>query len=173
MARAAWGLATFLQMGMRGTVMQSRLDEARVAAAEALAVHRAGTNRFELGWSLHLVGMIEVKSGNYRAAAAAFRESAGIFSADNDLSGLVIIASDCAELAGAQGQRERQATLVGFADAQAQRAGTGLLKEISQQDGRSVAKDIAPEFIAAFERGRAMATAEGIAYALEDTGGQT
>jgi hypothetical protein len=112
--------------------------------------------------------MIEVKTGNFAAAKAAFREAAEIFQADNDLSGLVIIGSDCAELAAAQGHLERQATLVGFADAQSQRAGTGILKEISRQDGRSVAKDISPEFRTAFDRGRAMSVEDGIAYALSE-----
>ena len=164
--RAAWGLATFLQLGKRGEIDTSQLEEARVAAHEALVIHRAGTNRFELAWSLHLVGMIAVKRGDFAEAAAAFREAAQIFTDDNDLSGLVIIASDCAELAAAQGQLERQAILVGLADALAVRAGTGILKEISKQDGRAEVTDIAPEFRAALEHGRAMDAAAGIAYAL-------
>jgi predicted ATPase/class 3 adenylate cyclase len=168
-ARAAWGLATFLQLGQPGKIGASRLEEAGVAAQEALAVHRAGSNRFELAWSLHLTGMIDVKRGAFAEAGTAFRESAQIFTEDNDLSGLVVIASDCAELAAAQGQRERQATLVGFADALAQRAGTGLLRDIQRQDGRATANDIAPEFRAALERGRRMATAAGIAYALDES----
>src|SRR3989475_1388384 len=168
-ARAAWGLATFLQLGRRGTIEPSRLAEARAAAQEALAVHRTGTNRFDLAWSLHLAGMIGVKGGDFADALSAFREAAQIFTEDNDLSGLVIIASNCAELAAAQGQLEKQATLVGFAQAQSERAGTGLLAEIAKQDGRAMPKDIAPEFRPAFERGRAMETAAGIAYALEDT----
>ena len=166
-ARAAWGLATFLQMGGRGEIDRSRLEEARAAVQEALAVHREGTNRFDLGWSLHLAGMIGVKLRDFAPAAAAFREAAQIFTEDNDLSGLVIIASDCAELAGAEGDRERQATLVGVADVLAERAGTGLLREITMQDGRTEAKDLGPELRPAFERGRAMGTAEGVAYALE------
>ncbi|MGH2472916.1 MAG: adenylate/guanylate cyclase domain-containing protein [Candidatus Limnocylindria bacterium] len=169
-ARAAWGLASFLQFGRRGTIDPARLEEARVAAQEALAVHREGTNRFDLAWSLHLAGMIAVKRDDFAAAAASFREAAEIFSEDNDLSGLVIIASDCGELAAAQGHPERQAILVGFADALAERAGTGLLREIAKNDGRAEAKDIPPEFTAALERGRAMETASGIAYALEDSG---
>jgi tetratricopeptide (TPR) repeat protein len=168
-ARAAWGLATFLQMGRRGSIDPVRLDEARAAAAEALAVHRAGTNRFELAWSLHLAGMIDVKSGRFAGAAAAFREAAQIFTDDNDLSGLVIIASDSAELAAAQGHLERQATLVGFADALSERAGTGILRQIASQDGRALATDIAPEFQPALQRGRAMEVAAGIAYALDDS----
>jgi tetratricopeptide (TPR) repeat protein len=169
-ARAAWGLATFLQFGRRGQVDPSRLEEARVAVQEALAVHRAGTNRFDLAWSLHLAGMIDVKRGEFASALAAFREAAQIFTEDNDLSGLVIIASNCAELAGYQGDPERQATLVGFATALSERSGTGILREISTQDRRAEPKDIAPEFRPALERGRAMDVAAGIAYALEETG---
>jgi hypothetical protein len=167
-ARAAWGLATFLQMGRRGEVDRARLDEASVAMQDALAVHRDGTNRFDLAWSLHLAGMIAVKRDNFAAAMSAFREAAQIFTDDNDLSGLTIIASNCAELAAAQGDLERQAVLVGLADALSERAGTGILGEISQQDGRARAGDIAPEFRAALERGRMMDVAAGIAYALSD-----
>jgi tetratricopeptide (TPR) repeat protein len=167
-ARAAWGLATFLQMGRRGEVDRARLDEASVAMQDALAVHRDGTNRFDLAWSLHLAGMIAVKRDNFAAAMSAFREAAQIFTDDNDLSGLTIIASNCAELAAAQGDLERQAVLVGLADALSERAGTGILREISQQDGRARAGDIAPEFRAALERGRMMDVAAGIAYALSD-----
>jgi predicted ATPase/class 3 adenylate cyclase len=169
-ARAAWGLAMFLQLGRRGQVGPSRLEEARVTVQEALAVHRAGTNRFDLAWSLHLAGMIDVKRGEFASALAAFREAAQIFTEDNDLSGLVIIASNCAELAGYQGDPERQATLVGFATALSERSGTGILREISTQDRRAEPKDIAPQFRPALERGRAMDVAAGIAYALEDTG---
>jgi predicted ATPase len=165
-ARAAWGLGTFLQFGRRGTIDPSRLDEARAAVQEALAVHRAGTNRFDLGWSLHLAGMIDIKRGDFADAATAFREAAQIFTDDNDLSGLTIIASDCAELAAAQGQPEREATLVGFADMLTERAGTGLLVEIERRDGRPAPKDIAPEFRPALDRGRAMDISAGMAYAL-------
>jgi len=116
-----------------------------------------------------MTGTIDAKRDAFADAAAAFREAAQIFTEDNDISGLVIIASDCAELAAAQGQLERQATLVGFADALAERAGTGLLRDIQRRDGRATANDIAPEFRPAFERGGAMETAAGIAYALDDS----
>jgi len=168
-ARAAWGLATFLQLGRRGEVDPARLEEASLAVQDALAVHRDGTNRFDLAWSLHLAGMIAVKRGDFAAAMPAFREAAQIFTEDNDLSGLTIIASNSAELAAAQGDLERQAVLVGLADALAERAGTGILREIAHQDGRALATDIAPEFRPALERGRAMETAAGIAYALDDS----
>jgi predicted ATPase/class 3 adenylate cyclase len=167
--RAAWALATFLHFGRRGTIDPAQLEEAHGYVQEALAVHRAGSNRFDLAWSLHLAGMIDIKRDDFAGATAAFREAAQIFTDDNDLSGVAIIASDSAELALAKGQLERQAILVGFADALAERVGAGILNEIAKQDQRAVAKDIAPEFKSALERGRAMETAAGIAYALEDS----
>ena len=168
--RAAWALATFLHFGRRGTIDPANLEEAHRYVQEALAVHREGTNRFDLAWSLHLSGMIDIKRGEFAGAASAFREAAQIFTDDNDLSGLAIIASDCAELAVAQGQLERQATLVGFSDALAQRVGAGIIDEIAKQDQRALVKDIAPEFKLALERGRVMEVAAGIAYAVEGRG---
>jgi hypothetical protein len=50
-----------------------------------------------------------------------------------------------------------------------ERAGTGLLLEVSKQDGRASPKGIAPQFSAALERGRTMEMAAGIAYALDES----
>src|SRR5216110_787814 len=169
LGRASWGVATFLQLGRRGEIDPSVLERALAAASEALAVHRAGTNRFDLAWSLHLTGMIHLKMGQFAKATADFREAASIFAADDDLTGLGIIASDSAELAGAQGQREKQAALIGLAYAIARRAGTGLLGDISRQDARTKPEDLAPELRPAFERGGAMDLTAGIAYALDDS----
>ena len=173
LGRASWGVATFLQLGRRGEIDPSVLERALAAASEALAVHRAGTNRFDLAWSLHLTGMIHLKMSQFAKASADFREAASIFEADNDLTGLGIIASDSAELAGAQGQREKQATLIGLAYAISRRAGTGLLGDISRQDARTKPEDLAPELRPAFERGGAMDLTAGIAYALEDSAATT
>lgn len=167
-ARAAWALATYLHFGQFGKVERAKLDEALALVEEALAAHRLTTNRFDLAWDLHLLGMISVKLARFDDALRAFREATALFTEDNDLSGLAVIASDAAYLAAAQGQLERQATLVGLGDALAKRAGTGLLTNLRVQDGRALPEDIAPEFQLAVERGRAMDTASGIAYALED-----
>jgi tetratricopeptide (TPR) repeat protein len=167
-ARALWGVATFLQFGQRGSIPRATLEEALAAVREALAVHRAGTNRFDLAWSLHLTGMVEMKLDHVPETDAALREATTLFNEDSDLTGLAIIASDYAELAAIQGQPERQATLVGAAEMLAQRAGTGLLTDIARQDGRALPSDIAPEFRSALERGLAMEPKAAVAYALGD-----
>ena len=167
--RASWGLATFLQFGPRDAVPRAQLVEALAAGAEALSVHREGSNLFDVAWDHHLMGMVNLKLGRHADASAAFREALSLFDEANDLSGIAIVASNYAALAAAQGQREREATLVGIADTFAQRSGTGLLVDIAGQDERSLPKDIAPELQPALERGRAMDTAAAIAYAVGDS----
>jgi len=167
--RASWALATYLHWGPPGTVDRAKLEEALTAAEEALSIHRGATNRFDVSWDLHLLGMIYVKLGRLDDAARTFREAAELFAADNDISGLAVIASNTAVLAGVRGQAERQAVLVGLADALGKRAGTGLLANLRVQDGRLVPEDLPSDLQSAVERGRAMETATGIAYALDDS----
>jgi tetratricopeptide (TPR) repeat protein len=167
-ARASWALAAQIYMGKPGMVPIEQLKEALAAATEALAVHREGTNRFDVGWDLHIVGMVNLKLGEFHKAMKAFREAASIFGDVNDLSGLALIASNTAVLASVRAMPERQAILVGFADAVAERAGTGLLPNLKVQDGRALPEDIPPELQPAVERGRAMDVAAGMAYALSE-----
>ena len=74
-----------------------------------------------------------------------------------------------AQLAAAKGQRERQASLVGVAESFSLRAATGqLLRSIKEQDGRWMPEDVPADLRTAYERGLAMDTESGFAYALED-----
>jgi predicted ATPase/class 3 adenylate cyclase len=166
--RASWALATFLHFGAPGTVERAKLDEALAAVQEALSIHRGTTNRFDVSWDLHLLGMIYVKLGRLDDAARTFVQAAELFAADNDLSGLAVIASDTAVLAGVRGQAERQAVLVGFAEALGKRSGTGILANLRIQDGRLMPGDVPDELQPAVERGRAMDIRSGIAYAVEE-----
>jgi predicted ATPase/class 3 adenylate cyclase len=166
--RAAWALATFLQFGPPGEVDPAKLAEAHPAALEALAIHRETTNRFDVGWDLHLVGMIELKMGKLDEAAGRFRDAAAIFIPDNDLSALAVIASDAAVLALQRGLAERHAIITGFVDSVVKRTGTGILQTLRTQDGRYQTNDIAPELQPAVERGRAMDIPTGMEFALAD-----
>jgi predicted ATPase/class 3 adenylate cyclase len=165
--RASWALATYLHFGVRGTIPRAQLGEALAAVEDALAIHRATTNRFDVAWDLHLRGMIHLKLDNLEAALHDFREAATIFTEDRDVSGLAMIASNASELAAARGDRERQAVLVGLASALEKRAGTGLFSRLRVQDGRWMEPDVPAELRPAFERGQAMPLEEGIAYAVE------
>src|SRR5438093_395611 len=164
--RASWALATYLHFGVPGKVERAKLEEALAAVQEALSVHRGATNRFDVSWDLHLLGMIYVKLGQLDEASRTFAEAAELFMADNDLSGLAVIASDTAVLAGVRGETERQAVLIALADVRGKRPGTGLLANLRVQDGRLGPEDVPSELQPAVARGRAMDTATGIAFAV-------
>ena len=163
-ARAAWALSTMLAQG-RG-LPPERILRAQRLATEAYEHHRSAENRFNIGWDLFVLGLIALKRPDLREADARWREGLQIFVDAGDTSGLVIMLSNFGEIALAQGDLDRHATLVGAWTAVAQRTGVGLADLMRDNDGRALAADIASEHRAALDRGLAMSNAEGIAYAL-------
>jgi hypothetical protein len=131
-----------------------------------LRVHRRLGNLFDVAWDLHLVGAVEMKLDRFEAARSHLNEALALFREANDLSGFALVASDLGELAAAEGQAERQATLVGIADTFARRSGTGLVENFAAEEGRSLPKDISAELRPALERGLAMDEATALRYAL-------
>ena len=164
-ARAAWALSTMLAQGRDHP--PERLLRAQGLATEAYEHHRSAENRFNIGWDLFVLGLIALKMGDLREADARWREGLQIFVDAGDTSGLVIMLSNFGEIALAQGDLDRHATLVGAWTAVAQRTGVGLADLMRDNDGRALPTDIAPEHRAALERGRAMSDAEALAYARE------
>ena len=167
-ARASWGLGSYLQLAGRGLIPPPVLEEALRFAEEALSVHRRLGNLFDVGWDLHLVGAVEMKLGRFEPSRRHLNESLALFREANDLSGFALVASDLGELAAAEGKTERQATLVGIADTFARRSGTGLVENFAAEEGRALPKDIPPELRPALERGLAMDEATALAYAVEE-----
>jgi predicted ATPase/class 3 adenylate cyclase len=165
-ARASWGLGSYLQLAGRGLTPPPVLEEALRFAEDALRVHRRLGNLFDVAWDLHLVGAVEMKLDRFEAARSHLNEALALFREANDLSGFALVASDLGELAAAEGQAERQATLVGIADTFARRSGTGLVENFAAEEGRSLPKDISAELRPALERGLAMDEATALRYAL-------
>jgi len=163
-ARASWALGSFLQLGPRGGIARSTLEEALAAAEEALATNRALGNRFDLAYAQHLNGVVLYKLGRFDESRRALSEGVTLFDEDRDISGLALIGSDLAELSAAQGDDERRAVLTGIADTFARRSGTGLLDNFESQEGRWLPRGVPAEFRSALERGLAMKQAEAIAY---------
>ena len=165
-ARASWGLGSYLQLAGRGLTPPPVLEEALRFAEDALRVHRRLGNLFDVAWDLHLVGAVEMKLDRFQASRRHLNEALALFREANDLSGFALVASDLGELAAAEGQAERQATLVGIADTFARRSGTGLVENFAAEEGRLLPKDISAELRPALERGLAMDEARALAYAL-------
>ncbi len=162
--RAAWALATLLQMGRPP---REQVEQARAYAREALDRHAALGNRFDIAYDLHLLGLTALKLGELDEAAARFDEALGMFVEAADSSGIVLALSNFAELAKARGDLERHATLVGAWSALAGRTGVGVATTLGTVDNRATEKDIPAELHAALARGLGLSTEAAVAYALE------
>ncbi|MDP9275955.1 MAG: hypothetical protein M3O99_10230 [Chloroflexota bacterium] len=163
-ARASWALGSQLQIGPRGTIDPATLEEALASSEEALATQRTLGNRFDLAYAQHLNGCILYKLGRFEESRRVLLESLTLFLEDHDISGLVLIASDLAELSAAEGDDERRAVLTGIADTFARRSGTGLLDNFEEQEDRWLPRSVPAELRSALERGLAMKEPEAIAY---------
>ncbi len=163
-ARASWALGSQLQIGPRGTIDPATLEEALASSEEALATQRTLGNRFDLAYAQHLNGCILYKLGRFEESHRVLLESLTLFLEDHDISGLVLIASDLAELSAAEGDDERRAVLTGIADTFARRSGTGLLDNFEEQEDRWLPRSVPAELRSALERGLAMKEPEAIAY---------
>jgi predicted ATPase len=167
LARGSWALASFLQLGPRGAVAAGQLEEALVAAKEALATNRTTGNRFDLAYALHLTGVILNKLGRTAEARRDLLEGCEIFREDRDISGLALIASDLAEVAAVDRDDDRRATLTGIAATFARLSGTGLLGNFEQQEHRWGPGDVPPNLRPALDRGLAMRQDEALSYLHE------
>ena len=163
-ARAAWALGTMLAQGTGRA--PAELNRAREYLAEAYAQHQATGNQFNIGWDLHTLGLVALKLGELPEAAARWREATKIFTDAGDTSGVVIMLSNFGELALAQGDLDRHATLVGAWTAVARRTGVGLAGLMRTNEGRAIAEDIPADRKPALERGLALSDADALAYAL-------
>jgi predicted ATPase/class 3 adenylate cyclase len=163
--RAAFALAGALAQGTDRP--HDVLLRAKAAAAEALAAHRDLGNQFDLGWDYHMGAYVALKLGELDEARRGWTKAMRVFVDAADASGMVLLISNFGELARAEGDLDRHATLVGAWTAMAKRTGVGLTSLFGITDGRMQAADIPPERRAALERGFAMKSDEAVAYALE------
>ena len=139
---------------------------ARQMGAEALGEHRRLSNQFDLAWDLHMTGLVELKLGEADAACRAWTEATDLFIAAGDMSGLVLMLSNFAELAKAGGDLERHDVLVGTWAALAKRTGVGLTAIFGDTEDRAQPDAIPAERQPAVQRGMAMTLDDALAYAL-------
>jgi hypothetical protein len=139
---------------------------ARNLIGEALQVHRALSNQFDLVWDLHMAGLIELKLDELVAARAAWTEASGLLIAAGDMSGLVLMISNFAELAKAGGDLERHDVLVGAWASLAAKTGVGLTGIFGLTESRDQPDTIPAERQPAVQRGLALTQDEALAYAL-------
>ncbi|MDP9320847.1 MAG: hypothetical protein M3P16_07105, partial [Chloroflexota bacterium] len=162
--RASFALANVLSGGSGHS--REDLVLARKTIGEALQVHRTLSNQFDLAWDLHMVGLVALKLDDRNAARQAWTDSTGLLAAAGDMSGLVLMLSNFAELAKASGDLDRHDVLVGAWAALAKKTGVGLTALFGLSEARAQPETIPGERQAAVQRGFAMTLDDALAYAL-------
>ena len=94
-------------------LLMGRLAEAEQLQRESVARHRGGSNAFQLGWSLRMLGRSVLLQGRAAEAREVLEESLRLFAPSGDVSALVLHLADFAALAGLEGDVEREVRLVG------------------------------------------------------------
>ena len=108
-----------------------------------------------------------------RRVAAAFligeRHGLRLFVDVGDVSGVILVLTDFADLALLGGDRERAARLAGAALAHEKKAGAGLGSLVSVLEGRGAASLTMEADLALMAEGQAFTLDQAVAYALERT----
>lgn len=159
-ARSLWALAS-------AEYFFGKMDAAREALKEALAIFRKVNDTFMVAWSLHMTGMVNLRI-DPEIARTSLREGLEMFLEANDVTGYALIFDGFAFLAHADGDVIRALQLAGFAATAEKRAGTGLNaynREVS--DFHPEALLTTPEYQAAYAEGQHMSLERAAAIALE------
>jgi predicted ATPase/class 3 adenylate cyclase len=162
--RAGFALSNVLAHGPGHS--QEDLLLARKTITEAYEEHRKLSNQFDLAWDLHMVGLVALKLNELDQARRAWIDATELFIAAGDMSGMVLMLSNFAELAKASGDLERHDVLVGAWAALAKATGVGLTAIYGSTEARAQPQDIPAERQPAVERGLGMKLDDALAYAL-------
>jgi predicted ATPase/class 3 adenylate cyclase len=162
-ASVSWALAY-------SAIADSDLALARRYLQDSMDIQRARGDPFGLGWSLHLLGTIDVHDRVFEDADVRLREALRLFQAAGDQSGIVILLADFSIAARAAGNPERAWRLAGAADRLSKESGTNLINapiEYLDWTWPELPEDD-PAARAAWEEGAALPTEEAVALALGD-----
>ena len=129
MARVHWALASLAHFAGDYPAARHHLDL-------SLPTFRRIDDRFSLGWALHILGVVTVKTGDFDAARAAFREGLSLFGEARDVTGLALLLDDLSGLALTEGDVPRAARLAGGAAALQKQSGTDLAAVLNKAEGR-------------------------------------
>jgi predicted ATPase/class 3 adenylate cyclase len=142
-------------------------DAAVASLEEAIELSRQLGNRFGLGWALFVRALVAIRVKDAASAGPMARESLELFTEANDVSGMVIVLANLAEVARLEGDALRGARLAGAAEALRSQSGTGLGTIIGANEGWQGRDTLSEEAVAqAWAEGQAMSMDQAVAYAL-------
>jgi predicted ATPase/class 3 adenylate cyclase len=155
-AKALWGIGQAAFLAGDHVTAQTVLEE-------SLALLGSLQDRFSLGWVLHTLGLSYVRTTQLDRGRAALEESLQIFAQAHDVSGIVLLLDDFAELADAEGDPQRAIRLTGAARALTASSGVTLATAVNP----SLERVPPDQREAAWAEGQAMTVEQAVAYALE------
>lgn len=137
----------------------------------ALEIFRGLDDAFMLGWTYRMIGFMEERLGNLDTAREHIGAALRIFAPVPDITGVVLLLRDLAQLAVKAGQDQRAVTLVGAMSALEKRSGTSLVASDiypNQIDGLAEIIDrLDPALVEVlFASGRALSLTAAVDYAL-------
>jgi tetratricopeptide (TPR) repeat protein len=147
-------------------------EAARHHLREAIERYRRTGDAFGIGWTLHIIGLIEGSLGRIDEAVAAFGEALQTFIDTGDRTGLVLLFADLSAVARARGDTDLGWRLAGAADSLRRRTGVNIAQapfeivnwELPDRPGND------PTAAAAWDTGLELAEADAIALAREVAG---
>ncbi len=160
-AKTLWGLGSTQSW-------RENFEAAREAFVEAVALFREQDDRFGLAWGLHMLALTNIKTGLLREGEEAAAEALTMFEAAGDVSGVVLLLDEFAELAAAEHDVLRALTLSGAAVALVNKTGVELASVVNRLMRSDRPSDLADaDQQGAFEAGKRMTLADSIAFALK------
>jgi non-specific serine/threonine protein kinase len=142
--------------------------EAIRLGVEARDIFRKGGQRFNLGWSLYMLGLCYVGVDELDEAEQSLREGLELFAAVEDVSGPALFLNGMAALASARGDRDRAARLDGARAAIEASSGVGLVSanRLNLPHVATLTADLPETNPEAFAAGEKMSVKEAIELAL-------
>jgi non-specific serine/threonine protein kinase len=148
------------------------VDRALELGSQCLQQSMACGELWVRGYVLNFLAQAEWSRGDRRHGEALAREAATCKHAVDDRNGLTMALETLAGMAADSGEHERAASLLGCAERVRTESSLTVIQPFRPQHERSVSIAVQgigqAAFEAAFQRGRAMTIAEGVAYAVQD-----
>jgi non-specific serine/threonine protein kinase len=148
------------------------VDRALELGDQCLQLSRACGELWVRGYVLNFLAQTEWSRGERRRGDALAREAAACKHAVDDRNGLTMALETLAGMAADAGEHERAASLLGCAERVRTESSLTVIQPFRPQHEKSVSTAVQgigqAAFEAAFQRGRAMTIAEGVAYAVQD-----
>jgi tetratricopeptide (TPR) repeat protein len=146
---------------------QGKFDESIVALDEAIELFRKTGDRFSLGWALHTRALAAIKKADMVGARALVVEALQLFAGAGDISGVVVVLDDAAQVERSDGNRTLGIRLAGAAAAHQATSGAGLAQVLNVEEDRDARDDLTDESgKQAWAEGQAMTIEQAVALAV-------